>query len=84
MQQPTDQSADQRKDVSGQYLDIALRWPLIHPRKVFYIYIYTYKNDLKMMNLKGEEYGLITAIKSGNKVENMHLPALANQSIANR
>ena len=36
------------------------------------------------MNLKGEEYGLITTIKSGNKVENMHLPALANQSIANR
>ena len=24
MQQPTDQSVDQRKDVTGQYLDIAL------------------------------------------------------------
>ena len=34
MQQPTDQSVGQRKDVPGQYLDIALQWPLIRPHKV--------------------------------------------------
>ena len=47
MQQPTDQSVGQRKDVPGQYLDIALvagniryislQWPLIRPRKVLHI-----------------------------------------------
>ena len=42
MQQPTDQSVEQRKDVPGQYLDIsivpdiALQWPLICPRKVLH------------------------------------------------
>ena len=37
MQQTTDHSVDQRKDVIGQYLDIALQWPLICPRKVLHI-----------------------------------------------
>ena len=47
MQQPTDQSVGQRKDVPGQYLDIALvaegnvsyialQWPFILPCKVLY------------------------------------------------
>ena len=46
MQQPTGQSVSQRKDVPGQYLDIALvpwqylpKWPLIHRRKVLHSYI---------------------------------------------
>ena len=49
MQKPTDQSVGQKKDVSrqyldialtpGQYLDIALQWPLICPHKVLYSYI---------------------------------------------
>ena len=57
MQQPTEQSVDQRKNLPRQYLDIALihrqyldialvaeqyniialKWPLIHPRKVLHI-----------------------------------------------
>ena len=47
MQQPTDQSVGQRKDVPGQYLDtalvpgqyldIALQWSLICPHKVLHI-----------------------------------------------
>ena len=53
MQQPTDQSVDQRKDVSGQYLDIALQWPLIHPRKMLYIYIYIYTNNKNYEFKKG-------------------------------
>ena len=49
MQQLTDQSVNQRKDVPRQYLDIALvagqykiychvalQWPLIHPCKVLH------------------------------------------------
>ena len=52
MQQPTYESVDQRKDVPGQYLDIALvprqyldialQWPLICPCKVLHTYIYIY------------------------------------------
>ena len=32
-----DQSVDQREYVPGQYLDIALQWPLIRPHKVLYL-----------------------------------------------
>ena len=53
MQQPTDQGAHQRKDVPGQYLDIALvarQYKIYCPAMAFdipmqsvtYIYIYIY------------------------------------------
>ena len=42
MQQLTDQGVGQRKYVPGQYLDIALQWFLIHPRKVLHINLYKF------------------------------------------
>ena len=44
MQQPTDQSVGQRKDVPRYWLQsniryIALQWPLIHPRKVLHMVV---------------------------------------------
>ena len=43
MQQPTDESVDQRKDVPGQNLDIALRIVLRT--------MYVYKNNKNYLNL---------------------------------